>query len=192
MPTPTAFDGSIPIYQLPFGNSFSLVVEGRKGGGQDVGSSTFNYDPGDPTVRPDLQVIVSRPLGSNPTTAVCDNVAPMVGGVPAVNPPDFSFTQPISDAINDLGCRFVDGAGQPLGRTASSDACTVSSDGIFRFVCNTANSPGCTKGMTTIQFCGAIAPPFGFPTGDTLVTVLLRDRAGNLSLPGQMIIRVQQ
>jgi len=182
----------VPIYQVPFGTGFSLVVEGRKGGGQDVGISTFNYDPNDPTARPDLQVIASRPLGANPTTAVCDTMPPSVGGVPAVNPPNFSITQPISDAMNDLGCRFVDGTGLPQGRGSSADACTAATDGTFRFVCNTASSPGCTSGMTTIQFCGAVNTPFAFPQGDTLITVLLRDRAGNLSLPGQMIIRVQQ
>jgi len=183
--------GGIPIYLRTFGSGFSLVVEGRKGGGQDVGVSTFNYDPNDPTARPDLQVVVSRPLGTNPTAAVCDNMPPMVGGVPAVNPPDFSVTQQISDALNDLGCRFLDGAGQPLGRIASGDACTVSTDGTFHFVCNQATSPGCTK-QSTIQFCASIARPYGFPVGDTIVTVMLRDKADNLSMPAQMIIRVQQ
>lgn len=155
-----------------------------------VGTSTFNYDPQDPTARPDLQVEVSQPLG-NGSTAVCDDTPSNPGGVPAVNPPNFSFTQPISDAINDLGCRFVDGTGQPVGRTSSGDACTITAQGTFQFVCTLASSPGCTVATSTIQFCGPINQPLAFPTGDTLITVMLRDVAGNLSMPGQMIIRVQ-
>lgn len=143
-------------------------------------------------MRPDLQVLVSQPLGSNPSPDVCDNMPPNIGGVPATNPPNFSITQPISDHLNDLGCRFVNGVGQPLGRTSTGDACTARTDGTFHFVCESATSPGCTQGATTVQFCGHIARQFAFPTGDTVVTVMLRDLAGNLSMPAQMIIRVQQ
>jgi hypothetical protein len=193
VPTPAALNPQgTPIYVLRFGQDFSLVVEGRPGGSRrSVGLNTFNYDPLDPSSRPDLQVELSRALGSHPTADVCDNTAPMAGGVLAIDPPDFSFTQPVSDGLNDIGCRFVDGKNQPQGRTVSSEACTVSKDGTFRFVCDQSTSPGCSHGMSTIQFCGRIDRPIAFPVGDTVVTVLLRDTGGNLSLSGQMIIRVQ-
>jgi hypothetical protein len=183
VPTPNGFTaGGLPIYERPIGFNFAVVVEGRPGGSrQKIGLSTFNSDPMDPLARPDLQLLVSQPLGDG-SAAVCDNMPPDAGGIPAVNPTDYAFTQPISDAINDLGCRFVDGLGRPLGRSTSQDACTLALDGSgeFRFV-----SPG-----STTQFCGAIAPPFAFPLGDTLVTVRLRDQGKNLSLPAQIVIRV--
>jgi hypothetical protein len=136
----------------------------------------FVSDPRDASVRPDLQMILSRPLG-NGSLEVCDNTSPTIGGVPAA--PDYSVTQPISNAISDLGCRFLNGNGAPLGRDRN-EACTKGTDGEFRLM-----------GLnSTIQFCGAIGRPFSFPPGDTLVTVRLRDTGGNLSLPAQIIVRV--
>ncbi|MBI4517017.1 MAG: hypothetical protein HY699_14510 [Deltaproteobacteria bacterium] len=139
---------------------------------------TYAYEADDPTVRPDLQVLVSRALG-NGSTAVCDNRLPDIGGVPAVTPPDFSPTQAVADALSDLGCRFVDGSGTSSGRDRG-EACTLLPDGDFKFV--NANS--------TAQFCAPVAHAFAFPPGDTLVTVQLRDMGGNFSLPAQMIVRV--
>jgi len=181
VPTPTSHTtDDIPIYERPLGFNFTIVAEGKPGGSRkSVGAQAFNWDPADPAVRPDLQVLVSRPLGDG-STDVCDNTAPLIGGVPAVNPPDYSLTQPISDAINDLGCRFLNGSGLPLGRSSAGEACTVQPDGQFRFV----------GSGTTMQFCNMIGRPFAFPAGDTLVTLQLRDEGGNLSLIGKMIVRV--
>ncbi len=180
VPTPSATaSGGVPIYVRPLGFNFTMVVEGRPGGSRHpLGKSAFATDASDPTVRPDLQVIVSRPLG-NGSRAVCDNMSPELGGVPGTEPPDFAFTQPISDAMNDLGCRFLNGGGQPIGRS-TDEACTVIRTGDFRFVASNS----------TLQFCGAVERPFSFPVGDTVITVKLRDSGGNLSLQGQMIVRV--
>ena len=60
-----------------------------------------------PTVLPHFQIVASRALG-NGSAAMCDDRAPAepIGGVPAVNPPMFGGSQAVSNAINDLSCRF--------------------------------------------------------------------------------------
>jgi hypothetical protein len=167
----------LPIFERPSGYSFTIVVEGKRGpSGRPVGVSAFNWDPFDPSVRPDLEIIVSRPLGDG-SLDVCDDTLPFIGGIPASA--SFTSTQPVSNAINDLTCRFVNGEGLPVGRRIE-EACTRSPDGNFRF-----GNP-----QSSVQFCGAIAPPFGFPVGDTAVTVRLRDASGQPGPPAAFIIRV--
>ena len=182
-PVDTGIAG-VPIFERP-SNGFSLVVEGRPGGSHtDIGANTFNWDPGDPRVLPDLLIEASQALG-NGSAAVCDDSAPTFGGVPGIDPPDFSKTQEISNAINDFACRFKDGMGNPSGRV-NQDACTLI-NGLYHFV----NEPGTgVQFPSTIQFCGRISGPIAFPPGDTLVTARIRDLAGNVSLPKQLIIRV--
>jgi hypothetical protein len=169
----------VPIFLRPsFG--FSLVVEGRPGGtGAMIGGSTFNTNPIGENVFPDLQIEVSRPLGDG-SPAVCDDIPPTLGGVPAIDPPDFSPTQAAGNAVNDLACRFKDGFGLRSGR-GPSDSCVRFADGLFRFV-----APA-----STLQFCGAINRPIGFPEGDTTVTVRIRDVRGNVSAVAQLVIRVE-
>jgi hypothetical protein len=170
----------IPIYQRPFGSGFSLVVEARRG----ISNSSVANLAFDEFGRPDVQIQVTRPLG-NGSQLVCDDghFQLELGGVPAINPPSFADDQSISDRLNDFGCRFVNGAGQPLGRACSDDAaCIRFQDG--RFGCVSAANP------PPRQFCGQISQNLAFPTGDTLVTARVRDMAGNLGPPAQIIVRV--
>ncbi len=169
----------LSIYQRPsFG--FSLVVEGRPGGTNAmIGGSTFNPDSIGGSLFPDLQIEVSRPLGDG-STAVCDDTPPTLGGVPAIEPPDFSPTQAIGNAVNDFACRFKDGTGVRFAR-GPSDSCLRFDDGQFRFVVPTS----------TLQFCGVINRAIGFPVGDTVVTVRIRDVLGNVSAVAQLVIRVE-
>ncbi|OFV86555.1 MAG: hypothetical protein A3J75_04945 [Acidobacteria bacterium RBG_16_68_9] len=169
------------IYERPFGSNFTVVVEGKPGPSRrPVGRSAFNYDPFDPSVRPDLQIIVSNPLGHNPTRRVCDNTPGQIGGVPASM--SFGETQLISDAINDFACRFVNGSNEPVGR-AAGEACTrLSDDGEQRFA---------GEG-STVQFCATIPVDFAFPPGETVVTVRLRDASGATGPPASVIVRVRQ
>ena len=177
----------VPIYERPT-SGFSLVVEGRPGGtSSPIGLSTFNWNPSDPTVLPYLLIEASLPLGDGSAT-VCDDSPGMFGGVPAVSPPNFSVTQPVADAINDFACRFKDGSGVRQGR-GQDGACTAFSDGSFHFLF--PPGPG-VPFPSTVQFCGFIGAPIEFPTGDTLVTTRIRDLAGNISAPAQLIIRVLQ
>jgi hypothetical protein len=94
--------------------------------------------------------------------------------------PDFAFTQAISNAINDLACRFVDGSGLPMGRGSPQDSCTKSADGLSRF----ANPD------SSAQFCAVIAPPFAFPVGDTTVSVRISDQSGVPGPPASFVVRV--
>lgn len=166
-----------PIYERPFGHSFSLVIEAKPGPSRrPVGLNAFRSSPFDPATRPDLEIIVSRPLG-NGSLDVCDDMLPLLGGVPAS--PSFDLTQPISNAINDLACRFVNGGGEPGGRRAA-DACTVFGDGEYRFV----------EPTSTVQFCALISEPFGFPLGDTVVSVRVRDSTGAPGPPASFVVRV--
>ena len=117
---------------------------------------------------PDLQIQVTRPLGDG-SSLVCDDAPPMLGGVPAINPPSFDDTPSNADRLNDLACRFIDGGGNKIGRKCGdSTACVLGEDGIF----------GCVTTDATVQFCGFIGQALTFPPGDTLVTVRVRDVAG--------------
>jgi hypothetical protein len=172
--TPEGF----PIYVRPLGYLFSVVVEAKPGPSRrPVGLNAFRYVPTDPTVRPDLEIIVSRPLGDG-SLAVCDNTLPMIGGVPAS--PGFDITQAISNAINDFACRFVDGMGNPGGR-AIGDACLQFPNGEFGFA----------RSNSTVQFCAGIAEPFDFPVGDTVITVRIHDSTSLPGPPASFVIRVQ-
>jgi hypothetical protein len=174
----------VPIYNRGTGSGFSLVVEGQPGSsgekvghqdGPDVIASTF--DP-DVLVLPDLQIEVSRPLG-NGSAAVCDDSGLTAGGVPAVDPPDFTATETNVHVVNDLACRFIDGTGQYRGRSETF-ACVQFPSGDFGFVVDTS----------TVQFCGYVSKVIEFPPGDTVVTARLQDVGGNPGPPAQLIIHV--
>ncbi len=163
-----------PIYVRPFGHGLSLIVEGHPGaGGRSVGSSAYEAAGG----QPDLQMILSRPIG-NGSEVVCDRLPPSLGGVPATVPFAFSDALPVVNAINDLGCRVDDGQGNPVARTTAAP-CTLDRSGDFSFVDTTS----------TAQFCLPIAGAWAFANGDTLVAARLRDVSGNLGPPREIVVR---
>jgi hypothetical protein len=169
----------IPVYQPVFGSGFSIVVEGRPGlSGRPVAPITF-----DELGFPDLQIQVDRAIG-NGSPDVCDNSPPFdLGGVPGVDPPRFDDLQEIADAVNDLACRFVNGFNQNLGRPCGpGTACLMMLNGDF----------GCANSTSTIQFCALMSQNLTFPTGDTRVTVRLRDSSvgRNTGPEAQIIVRV--
>lgn len=175
---PTDVDpGGIPIYRRLFGTGFSLVVEAQPGDSLRAAGRSV-YTPGGV---PDLLIQANRPLG-NGSTAVCDDQPPAWGGVPGIDPPQIENPETITDALNDLGCRFRDGQGVPTARSCI-DGCVRLPDGESR--CYSGSGGG------TVQFCGQITGPLAFPDGDTLVTVRVRDITGNLGPPAQLILRVQ-
>lgn len=166
-----------PIYERSIGFLFTVVVEAKPGPSRRaVGLNTFRHDPFDSAVRPDFEIIVSRALGDGSST-VCDNMLPDIGGVPASA--GFDTTPAISGAINDFGCRFVDGTGNFGGR-GEREACTLFEDGDYHF-----KDP-----FSTAQFCAGIAEPFRFAVGDTTVHVRARDVSGTPGPPATFVVRI--
>src|SRR5206468_2064436 len=99
-------------------------VEAKLGdSGLEPGRSVFAYDANDPHKRPDLEIESSRDMGDG-SRAVCDRRKPKIGGIPGIHPPSFAEIQRVSDAINDLACRF-----ETFIESASS--CTVTKNGDF-------------------------------------------------------------
>lgn len=181
--------GGIRVFVVARGTGFGMVVEGKAGiGGINPGCSSFREglefsDIGCPTFEgdtllPDLQVVVSQPLGDG-SAAVCDTRG-AAGGVPAVVPLMFSEQQ--ADAINDLACRFVDGEGDPKSRAQV--------DGCVSFPSRPVDY-GFVDEDSVLQFCSAKIPRnLEFPAGETVITVRLRDIEGNVGPTASMIIRV--
>lgn len=169
-----------PVYRFEQGFGFTLIVEAQPGRSQLLPGSLASVEPRDAaSVWPDLQVLLSRPLGDgNP--AVCDSRRPNLGGVPATPELEFAEQPRVIQAVNDFGCRVDDGTGNPLGRTESETACTSFPDGSFRFV-----SP-----RSTVQFCVPIFRSWEFRSGSTLLKARLRDTGGNWGWPREMVVEV--
>jgi hypothetical protein len=166
----------VPIYERPFGFGFSIVVEAARGVSREsVAASAFNEYG-----RPDLQIQVTRPLG-NGSPSVCDALPPDAGGVPAINPPSFADSQMITDRLNDLACRFVDGEGNPEGRLCS--------EGCVKFE---SGEQGCVDQKTSFQFCALVSRTIEFPSGVTLVTVRVLDTVGNPGPPAQIVVQLPE
>lgn len=182
-PIGTTDDGT-PIYAAA-ASGFRIVIEAKRGASrQRVGLITSACDPNDPgpcatATLPDLQILASRNLG-NGSAEVCDGKT--FGGVPATNPPVFSSSATAAAKINDLGCRFQDGAGLTRGRDNKDDSCVADAGGIFGFVDPT----------TTVQFCASVDRSYCFPNGDTRLVVRVRDEAENVGAPAQILIRSTQ
>ena len=109
---------------------------------------------------------------------MCDNTAPVLGGVPSTFPFAFGADDSTIDAVNDLGCRVDDGAGGPFGR-GGTNACTLDRSGEYVFVSD----------QSTTQFCVPISVPWSFPVGDTIVAARLSDVAGHLGPEREIVIR---
>ncbi|MEO8603559.1 MAG: hypothetical protein ABI629_13375 [bacterium] len=160
-------DGA-PVYFHTAGFSFQLVVEvANSPSGAPAGTTIFNSVAGDPARRPDFQILVDRKLGDG-SRAVCDEF-----GVPAIDPPDFAVTQAVSNAINDLACRFE-------VATRPNAACTQNSFGQTAFL----------NSATRAQFCLPVTGSMAFASGETRVTVQVRDQTGLLGPAQQMVLQV--
>lgn len=165
-----------PIYTRLRGHGPSIVVEARPGRNRRPVGLVAEGDP-----VPDLQMMVSRPLGDgNPE--VCDILPPRIGGVPGYADLDFSDVDSRRDALNDLGCRFDDGQGLHVARTEGQTACTRSNENVagHDFV----------DPRTTAQFCAILARPWAFPFGDTIVAARLLDVNGEPGARREIVIRV--
>jgi len=161
----------IPTYVSSVGSGFMLVIEAKPGLSElEPARRIFAYVQDDPKSRPDLEIEANRDMGDG-SPAVCDRSRPNIGGIPGINPPSFAETQRVSDAINDLACRFE-------VMIQSDSSCTVSKNGEYSFISKDS----------TIQFCMIVARAWAFPPGETLLSVRVRDNAGNPGPVRQMRI----
>ena len=172
IPTPTpAIENGRQVFSMRTGQ-FVIVVEGAPGlSTQRVGTS---LEPGADD-RPDLQIESSRPMG-NGSVAVCDTgpISSGGGGIPGINPPSFQpGNSAIADTLSDFACRFQ--------QFPPSSPCTFT---------DASGDPRVIKPGTTAQFCDFMAKTEVFPPGDSLLTVRLRDIAGNTGPAVQVVIRV--
>ena len=158
-------------------SGFMIFLEAKPGiSRRRVGTITFNSDPDDPAVLPQFQIVASRALGNGSAMVCDDGPLPMLGGVPAVNPAAFGGSQSISNAINDLSCRFD-------ARGVSTSACTrdpFQQDGTF------------VGQGSTVQFCtsAGVGTELAFRLGDTILTARVLDELGFPGPPASIVIRV--
>jgi hypothetical protein len=168
-PTP----GAVPIYSVLNGSGFQLVIEALPGTDQRPVARNTEASNGPP----DLQIQATRSLGDG-SPAVCDDTKP-IGGVPGVDPPQLGNPNAIADQLNDFGCRFIDGMGAKVGRTCIQ-SCILPTNTDYQ----------CESDQRAVQFCAQIYSALTFPQGDTLLTVQVRNTAGDLGPPAQLILHV--
>lgn len=170
-PESTQKDGAV-VYDNPIGSGFMLVVEAKPGiSNIEIGRRVTAYDANDIHSRPDLEIQTDHDLGDG-SRAVCDRRRPDIGGVPAINPPNFGDSRQVADALNDLACRFE-------VFIESASACTVTKYGDFAFL----------NADSKVQYCMIVARAWNFPIGDTLVSVRVRDKEGNPGPVKTMLLR---
>lgn len=186
-PIGTTIDG-IPIYERRGSSGWRIIVEGKPGSsGARVGVAGTYPGMSQNPYRADLQIQSNRQLG-NGSTYVCDRgpQAP-IGGIPAINPPDFGPSDAVTDAINDFACRFD-------AHSESGSACTMFGSG-FAFVMMPPRVPNDDpSSWSRMQFCSVPSVGFEmrFPAGqDTLLTVQLTDTQGNVGDQEQIVVRVE-
>jgi hypothetical protein len=173
-PTPTpAFDAQgRPVFVRGTG-IFLFVIEGQKGSSNlDPGTNIFPFG----SDRGDVQVLFSRDIGDpgNPNR-ICDKGPPPIpfGGVPGINPPIFGPGTNVTEAIQDMACRFS-------VQEDTSVACTRNRFGQFSYL-----------GFNTRkQFCYQVPASTEFQVGDTIVAMQLQDVAGNLGPKKEVVVRV--
>ena len=101
------------------------------------------------------------------------------GGVPAVDPPTFELNQTLVDSITDFVCRWsVQGMDSP---------CTLGPSGDYQYLNSQFPDPG-SGGVQ--QFCRTVESADTFPTGDTILSVRVRDVSGAVSAVKQIVVRV--
>lgn len=164
-----------PVFSRPTGAGFVIYIEGRRGrSGLPIATNLFSYLPDNPIGQPDLQIVASQNLGDG-SSEVCDRGFPNVGGVPATLTTDFPIEQSVSDALNDIACRF-----QVF--TEIDFACTQDSNGFLTFANRGAER----------QFCTLVGNAMAFPAGNTVLTARLRDSTGRAGPASQIVVRVLQ
>jgi hypothetical protein len=180
-PTPAFDEQGRRIFQKISGR-FAIVIEARPGSGGFPVNMSSKLHPLDPSVRPDLQIENTMPMGANPDPTVdCDTAVPpgLWGGIAAVVPPGFGPDPGITSALRDFACRFF--------ALSPSTPYTLDANGAEALA-----NPGANP---TVQFVDKVALSAAFPFGDSLLTVQIQDQppAGfppHIGPTAQIIVRV--
>lgn len=170
-PTPKVDVFGRRVFDVKAGQ-FLIVVEGKAGPSGVLPADSVMPEP--PDGRPDLQIQSTTALG-NGSPAICDTgVPPAGGGVPGINPPSYApLDSRITDALVDFACRFeAFDRGSPCTRSDSTGDSKLADS------------------TSTVQFCNAVASAASFPPGESILTVRLRDREGNVGPTKQIVVRV--
>jgi hypothetical protein len=150
-----------------------LVVEGAEGLSGLPPATALQPQP--PSNRADLQIQNTIAMGDGSPT-VCDTGPASAGGggIPGINPPNFDpFNTTVTNTLNDFACRFeVHGP---------SNACTQTDA--------TGESKPISP-LADVQFCNILAATELLHPGQNILSVKLRDTAGNLGPTAQIVIRV--
>jgi hypothetical protein len=171
-PTPEFDNQGRQVFRVSHGAGYLLVIEARPMPGSTVG--TFVPVPGSAS-RPDMQVQGDRDMG-NGSIEVCDvDAAPLGGGIPGINPPDFGPGQDITDALTDFACRLT--PFQP------ATPCTLNRNGGFAVL-----TPGGLPSSAR-QFCHSWRTIEEFHVDDTVLTAQSRDTGGALGPQKQIVVR---
>ncbi|MBI3784653.1 MAG: hypothetical protein HY270_14770 [Deltaproteobacteria bacterium] len=152
---------------------FVVVVEARPGLSGAAVATSLQAVP--PDYRPDIWIESSRDLG-NGSAKVCDTGPANSGGggVPGVDPPNFSLDLPaVTNALVDFGCRFNPGI-------SAASPCTI---------VDATREPRLLTAATA-QFCDFVSSTSTFPSGESVLTVALRDTVGNIGPTAQIVVRV--
>jgi len=167
----------IPIFDYPNDFGFIIFVEGRPGTNNHglVNCGLMGGAGVCGNGRAALQILASRPLG-NGSPAVCDTTVPNIGGVPAPRPDlQFDDSQAVTDAINDLACRFD-------VHTTSETACTLDALGNNSFLFqNIGEGQYCTP---------VVGSEISFPPGLTLLKAQIQDSFGVVGNQVEIAIQV--
>lgn len=166
---------------------FIIVVEARPGSSSApvcVGQAgCAGLEPADPATRPDLQIESTSPLGDGDPTVDWRTGLPEAewGGIAAVAPPSFGSDQSVTDALQDFASRF--------GIYNYSFACTLDAYGNPATVTVTQD-PALEAALA--QFCDPLVQNANatFPSGDTILTVQVRDTAQNIGPTAQIVVRM--
>lgn len=161
--------GNVRVFQRSAGRGFLLFVEAKPGpSGRSVATDLYALSPTTPTAFPDMQMEVSRSIGTG-VPGVCTT-----GAIPGFNPADFSPTVEVARALNGLSCGFT-------YTTGPGGACTRNEflSPVFK-----------TSAPKTVQFCLQVEAPTEFPPGETTVMVQVRDVDGNVGPLQAMVVRV--
>ena len=157
------------MFRAPSNGLTMLVVEGKPRGTNDPAVGTALTEPL-PGGVPDLLVVGTQALGNGNPAVICPGPAAAGSdGVPAT-----SFPNPDAAALADFACRFrLFNVNEP---------CTLNSNG--------SEALGNGSAGPTVQFCGSSMGAGQYvQVGDTTFTVRLRNTAGQLGPPEQIIVR---